>query len=347
MLPYGVPSMYSGLMSGAGIFTPGVDRQVFIPAVCAQSNPPATAGIPLYGVWSKPRGAQIVRVQMVGPGGGGGSGRKGSNASISCAGGGGASGGYVDWTFSAADLPNEVPLYVPCGATGGAAQTTNSTNGNAGQTFSVLVNSALFGAWPGASNPNNIPILGAACGGSGAGGTASTGTAGSANAGFWGMWLSVAGAAASTTGTGGSAGTNGNGGIGPSSGGSGGGLTAGNLTSTGGNGGGIIGQFDGQGNGGVAATAGTNGMNSLILNQTGNWSATPHATFQQIPPGMLMPGSGGGGGGSSNSASAGGNGGNGLWGGGGGSGGAATDTTSTQSGNGGNGGDAFIIVMSW
>ena len=74
MLPYGVPSMYSGLMSGAGIFTPGVDRQVFIPAVCAQSNPPATAGIPLYGVWSKPRGAQIVRVQMVGPGGGGGSG---------------------------------------------------------------------------------------------------------------------------------------------------------------------------------------------------------------------------------------------------------------------------------
>ena len=71
MLPSGVPSLYSGLMSGAGIFTPGVDRQVFVPNVQAQLQPPGTAGSPLYGVWSKPRGVQIVRVMMVGPGGGG------------------------------------------------------------------------------------------------------------------------------------------------------------------------------------------------------------------------------------------------------------------------------------
>lgn len=84
----------------------GVDRQVF-------TGPGAT------GLWVKPTGASIVRVQLVGGGGGGGGGWASSGTNQRGGGAGGAGGMYVEAWYPADDLPSSMVVSVGTGGSGG------------------------------------------------------------------------------------------------------------------------------------------------------------------------------------------------------------------------------------
>lgn len=337
MEPNGGQSINRGIFSGQGLFVPNCDVQIFTPAVSSYNLPPGTAGVDGQWTWTRPPGVQMVLVFCVGPGGGGGSGRKGTTISVCCGGGGGASGGLSWGLFPAAELPNEMFVYVPAGSKGGAAQSTNSTNGNAGANPGSY---SSFGFVANQANYYTLGLVTAVANGPGGGGTASAGSGGIVNP--WGSSLSgAAGNSASTTGGAGTinnaAPTNSWGAPGSP----GGGLTSANATSSGGPNP-ASSQMRGYvgGGGGPAATAG----------QSGGWP-NPQGTTLDAPALLfarwIAGGTGGAGGGSSNSASAAGAGGNGATGCGGGGGGAATDTTTPNSGAGGNGGDGLVVVIAW
>jgi len=78
------------------------------------------------GTWTKPAGARMVRVLVVGAGGGGASGRAGS--ANNDGGSGGAGGGLSDFWFAADVLPNTVAVTVGVGGTGGPS-VSNSPGG--------------------------------------------------------------------------------------------------------------------------------------------------------------------------------------------------------------------------
>jgi hypothetical protein len=82
--------------------------------------------------WIKPANAKAVMVILFGSGGGGASGRRVA-AGSACGGGGGGAGAPINtvW-FDANDLNATERVTVPLGGAGGAAVTTDSTNGNAG-----------------------------------------------------------------------------------------------------------------------------------------------------------------------------------------------------------------------
>ena len=79
--------------------------------------------------WTKPAGLKHLLVVCVGSGGGGGSGRRGAASTNRCGGGGGAGGSIVRRLIKAADLPASVTITVGMGGVGGAARTTDNTNG--------------------------------------------------------------------------------------------------------------------------------------------------------------------------------------------------------------------------
>lgn len=86
------------------------------------------------GTWTKPAGVtatSMTYVKVQAAGGGGGSGRRGT-AGNAAGGGGAASGGYSEAWFRTADLPATVAATVGQGGVGGAAVTTDNTNGNDG-----------------------------------------------------------------------------------------------------------------------------------------------------------------------------------------------------------------------
>jgi hypothetical protein len=86
------------------------------------------------GTWTKPAGVtatSMTRVRVQAAGGGGGSGRRGT-AGNAAGGGGAASGGYSEAWFRTADLPATVAITVGAAGIGGAAVTTDNTNGNDG-----------------------------------------------------------------------------------------------------------------------------------------------------------------------------------------------------------------------
>lgn len=267
--------------------------------------------------WTKPSGAKIVYVLMFGGGGGGGSGRRrasGSSATAASSGGGGGAGGRTELWVPASSLGATVTVTVGAAGTGGAAQTTDDTNGNSGTSGG----DTTFGS------------IGRARGGTnGVGGTTSTGAPGTAGGGGGEIvsgsaaYTASGGAGSTSTGLDGN-----NGGYRPGGGGGGGGFGAGSTVTRGGSPGGLGGSL-------YSSSTASTGLGGTAGPASGNGGAGPSQTTN------FVGGSGGGGGGSGTvTAGAGGNGG-----GPGGAGGGGGAGHTVNSGAGGNGAVGFVMVV--
>ncbi len=269
--------------------------------------------------WTKPAGAKIVEVLVIGAGGGGGGGRRRSTTEGCSGGAGGGGGGVMKATFPASVLASTVSVVVGAGGTGRTGGATAGTNG-------------LSGLSGGATNFGGI--VNAIPGGGGYGGGTTTSTQGTSG-------YTTSGEAESSfvaRGGGGSLINNGTfgfrGGIRPGGGGSGSGFAQ--STSVAGAG--------GIGGAGGAMYAGTS--TTLTTGGGGASGAAPggNGGLGQSPTNPELAGSGGGGGGS-DPAGGGGNGGNGGYPGGGGGGGGCGGAA--PGGNGGNGGDGYVRVITY
>lgn len=302
------------LTAGTNVTITNGPGSITIASTGGSATPTAVQTFINNGTWTKPAGARMVNIQLLGAGGGGGSGRKDTTSgAIRCGGGGGGGGSIVNITVPAAILGATETVTIGTPGIGGAAQVTDLTNGNGGQAGTAT----SFGS--------NIIANG---GTGGAGGTATAGTGGS------GVLQGNNGASASTTGG------IGNTGVpsaitsaaqpGGASGASGGGLGVSNTAVAGAGGGrGLIANLAG----GLAGAAGganaTNGnANGFAIN------------------GLCATGSGGGSGGSSITAS-GGNGGTGGFPAAGGGGGGACGFSSGFSGAGGSGGAGMAVITTY
>ncbi len=276
------------------------------------------------GVWTRPAGAAMVKVQVWGAGGGGGSGRRAASGGTAGGGGGGAGGAYNEYTFRASELGTTETITPGAAGVGGAARTVDDTNGQAG----TAGGASVFGGTTAANGK-----LSAAGGAGGAGG--STGPVGG-GANTLGLFAAITGLSGGGGGGGfadnavvaATDGTYGGGG-----GGGGGGRTA-SLNNT-------AGSAGGAGSASIrtgasiqaAATTGGGGAGGNASGPGANGTARA---------GMAGDGGGGGGGSISGAAFAGGNGAAPAGGGGGGCGGLGND-----SGAGGNGAAGRIVVTTW
>ncbi len=271
------------------------------------------------GTWTKPANASSVRIFMVGAGGGGGSGRRGASATDRYGGSGGSGGAVISYlTVPASVFAATEPVTVAAGGAGGASQTVDDTDGNAGSTG---------GNTDFSSGSTLIRALGG-------------------NGGTLGATVFQTGAAGvvgdhSTSGTGGSSGNTGTtpGAWSTSGGGGGGGITGVSNTVTSGASSGrptVVSVFTSPTNNGTTAVTPTAGSV-----QIGNFGLGGYGYFNRPKGGT------GGGGGSPNTAfTVSGDGGSGgLYGGGG--GGGAPSLNGVPSGAGGNGGPGIVIVVSW
>lgn len=252
---------------------------------------------------SVPAGVTGVWIEaLIGPGGGGGSGMRGAAGGVRGGGSGGGGGGMIaNYFVPVARLGSTFTLTLPAAGTGGAAVTTDGTNGNPGALPAAA--SFVSGSFTVSTGAGT-----AAGGGTNAGGAAGL-------AGFGQINGANGGSASATGGVGanGAASVNGA----PTGGGAGGGITSGDSASGGGYGSqqylnygsGVVatpGVVDSTSPGtGQAAQAGVGGIGggggAASITTTGQTGATPTGY-----------GAGGGGGGSSlngHNSGAGGNGG--------------------------------------
>lgn len=102
------------------------------------------------GTWTKPGGATMVMVEVIGGGAGGGSGAK-AGSGVSTRGGGGSGGSTAMYfLFGASELNSTETVTIGAGGAGGASVTTDSTNGNVGtdggnSTFKSIHHAYCFG----------------------------------------------------------------------------------------------------------------------------------------------------------------------------------------------------------
>lgn len=308
------------------------------------------------GTWTKPTGARLVRVVMVGGGAGGGS---GMTRAVGAAGGGGAGGvpgGVVDFWFSASDLGGTETVTIGAGGAGGLAVAATSANGNGG----AGGNPTIFGGTT-ASNGKIAAHGGASTGVAVAGGGPASpaivggSTALDASSGaYYNQFYSLA----SATGGNGSAGSGGGGSVGdslygPGSAGGGASLNIANQDSAAA--GGRRGSQGGSGSSfsrsifstGSLVAVGTGGLPAAITTNgaIGGDGANGATTFSSA---LSIFGSGGGGGNTGSGAASGTNGGKGgaggANGGGGGGGGAATNGSSSGAGGAGGAGAVFVLT---
>jgi hypothetical protein len=274
------------------------------------------------GTWTKPAGATYCDITLQGGGGGGGSGRRGLTATNRMGGGGGAPGSRRMVRVPASIFDATEPYTIGAGGPGGAAISTDSTNG-------------ATGTAGGTTQFNDFSTsLFANGGAAGVGGTAASGNPGAGvTNGFANLIMGLlantpsGGTGSTTAPTVGVAPTV----IMPTGGGGGGGISSANALGTGAAGGGLTldgGTFFAGGAGGATATAGSAG--GSLANY------------------LLGTGGGGGGAGGNNGLTNGGTGGaGGGYGSGGGGGGAASQSAASSSGAGGAGAPGFILVMTY
>jgi hypothetical protein len=296
-----------------------------------------TPGTP---TWSKPAGAQYVRVLAVGAGGGAGSGARGNNSTAPAGGGGaGGPGGVSEMWIPAANLNATEQVTVGAGGVGGVAKATNGAgnDGTAGGQSQFGTNARNF-CFAGGGSPG----LGGTTTTAAAGGLSGSGTvvgAGSpARVGVGATWTvggRKGGAGAAPTGAvpavAGSSDQQG-----PGAGGGGGGNTSGGVLIAAANGGNgpSIGQAVAGTLGGVVANASAGTAGVAGAGQTAPWNN------------MLVGGGGGSGGNGRNGSGNGGQGGAGAaFGAGGGGGG--NGISSGSSGAGGVGGGGAVLVVTF
>lgn len=278
--------------------------------------------------WNKPAGLKEVLVLAVGAGGGGGSGRRGAASSQRSAGGGGGGGAMVWRRIPAASLASSETITIGAGGPGGAAQTADSSNGNAGTiggdtSFGTLV--IADGGGSGAAGST---------GGSGTGGS-SGGLASACTPAFgpntWSGHPRVTPSA--SNGSDGSNGLNGSGAA--PSGGAGGGISAANAVGSGGAGGGCY-------NGGSLTAGPAGGAASGGAGNAGTANVGVQLLLDLVSLAVGIGTAGSGGGGSIvGVAGSGGNAGN--YGAGGGGGGASLN--GNNSGAGGNGSGGLVVLV--
>lgn len=271
--------------------------------------------------WTKPPLARRVRAVGVSAGGGGGSGRRGAAATLRTGGAGGGGGGLFPIDLPAALVSSAVAVTVGASGTGGAAVTTNDTNGNPG----TRGGGTYFGSYAfGDAENNTIGVPAAAAGGTNA--TAAGGT-GHLCSGFGGANGGAGQAANTGSGALTTVGTNG-------------------LSSLGGGGGGCITSADANG-----TNQNIRGPGSLVATLTSLIAASVvvgangiDGTTVNIDPttGVGYVGAPGQGGNPGDASTPGGRGGDAGYGSGGGGGGAAVN--GQNSGRGGNGGASYIRV---
>src|SRR3990167_2335617 len=259
------------------------------------------------GTWTKPTGAQFVRVVCVSAGGGGGGG-------VSNAAAGGGGGAITERIFRASDLSSTVSITIGTGGSGGAA----NNDGSAGGTSSFGAYLLSYGGGGGCKGSGSNTTGG---GGGGVGGVGSLGVAGADNLG--GVPASTAGANG-ISGQGGGGKTASTGRNGEYGGGAGGGyLSAGgsSLFGAGGGGsggegglagiaGGAVGSYTAGGGGaggaagnpGVIGTAGEAGNTSKCGAGGGGGGGSTLGTGGAGGAGGVVGGGGGGGGGGNGGA---------------------------------------------
>ena len=271
------------------------------------------------GIWSKSALAKSIRVLAFGSGGGGGSGAQGTNP-YAGGGGGGSGAGFIDWTFSASELPASLTYSNGIGGLGAVGQTTNLSVGIAGNAGTTMFFGTILDVGP---------LLQMSGGGGGRAGILTGGAAGASVAST--MYAGSAGHAGSAVGNASS-----------------GGLVSGRPGgSAGGGGGGGYSHLDtttntpSSGGSSVHATTASGGAAGTVDSINGSDGVTRVLMNSGYIP---RPATGGGGGYPGFGVS--GNGGNGGWPGGGGGGGAGA-RSGTVSGAGGNGADGVIVVISF
>lgn len=254
---------------------------------------------------SVPAGIEGCWLTMIGAGGGGGSGRRGLSASARFGGDGGGGGAYVaDRYIPASLLGSTYSVYVPPVASGGAAQTTNSTDGNHGRramdvmlstdNINIICGSGHGGSGGSSALPSYYTTGGATgdnIGMGARGGLSNSGAGGQGREGLsGGVWTTPGGGAGGGISAGNAAGAGGPGGDNRES------------SLSGGAGGVVAGASPGSGSAAVAAIPGS-GAGGGAASVSGTPQAGANATGY---------GAGGGGGGASlngNASGAGGNGG--------------------------------------
>jgi hypothetical protein len=268
------------------------------------------------GTWTKPSGATMVMVELIGGGSGGSSGRKGAVGSTRYGGSGGGSSASIYYAFAASELSSTETVTIGAGGTGGASVTTNSTNGNHGTDggTSIFGSTTLATCRGGAATTANFYAT-------------SYGSGGSNNDGYtWGHYGVEGGYGNSF-----SSSRNGNSSVRTGSGGAGGLINSLNTEYAG-------------GDGGAPNVSYSNYSMSTVDDLV---SASGGATGGGAGSNATASSGGGGGGGGANDTGDAGSGGNGASpGGGGGGGGASTDSVG-NSGAGGNGGDGRVRVWTW
>ncbi len=269
-----------------------------------------------------PPWAKWVYVEVLSGGAGGGSGRRGAVSTNKTGGGGGSGGVRITHLFNAADLPSSVPVLVGAAGLGGAAVTTDDTDGNPGtdggnSSFGSLVAN-------GGKAGNGGVSAGSATGGAGPGwGSLEASNIPTA---FEGSTTNGSGNALFGAGAGGTGSTNGTNAPGKSS------LFSG---TGGGGGGGEVGTSN------TLGPAGAGGSHASMVRGGGAAAGVSHASAPTAGADAVNAMDGGGGGGSSQTApgAKGGKGGRGAGGGGGGS-----SRDGFASGAGGNGGGGRVRV---
>jgi len=107
------------------------DGTKYIPSAIGPTSPPLISYFTVNGTWTPDPAAKRHTLMLVGGGGGGGSGRRGV-AAMNFGGNGGEGGAYTEIDVLASEVSGAFDVVVGTGGTGGAAVSTDDTDGNTG-----------------------------------------------------------------------------------------------------------------------------------------------------------------------------------------------------------------------